>query len=62
MLAAVVAAIVLVGAAVVGSFTMSRQRERGGRGSIERMARFIPLQTIKIVIVALQIVTQVRYV
>lgn len=51
---------VLIGAAAIASYTMSSQPEGEGRGIIQRVTRFIPLQSIKIVIVALQIVTQVR--
>lgn len=51
---------VVVGAAAMASYTMSSGLESGGRRTLERVMRFIPLQSIKIVIVALQIVTQVR--
>lgn len=62
MLTVVVTVIVLIAAAATASYTMSGQLEDGGHGTIERVTRFIPLHSIKIVIVALQIVTQVRVV
>ena len=58
--AAVLTVFFVIGAAAVASYTMSIPLERSGRGAMERMARFIPLQSLKIVIVALQIVTQVN--
>ena len=51
---------ILTGAAAIASYTMSGQLEGGGCGTIARVTRFIPLQAVKIIIVALQIVTQVR--
>ena len=62
VLAAVLAVFFLFGAAAVASYTMSIPLEGGCRGTIERLTRFIPLQSVKIVVVALQIVTQVRFV
>lgn len=51
---------ILLAAAVIATHTISGQLEGGGRGRIERLTRYIPLQSVKIVIVAWQIVTQVR--
>lgn len=59
VLAVVFMAVLLLGAAAVASYTMSSIGVSGGRGAIERLTRFIPLPSIKIAIVALQIVTQV---
>lgn len=60
MVVVVFALTVLLAAAVIATHTTSDQLEGGGRGRIERLTRYIPLQSIKIVIVAWQIVTQVR--
>ena len=62
VLAAALAVFFLICAAAIASYTMSSPLESSGRGTIERLTRFIPLQSIKIVVVALQIVTQVRFV
>ena len=59
VLAAALAVIVVIGAAGVASYTMSGQLGRRGQGTIERLTRFIPLPSLKIVIVVFQIVTQV---
>eukprot|EP00904_Undaria_pinnatifida_P003224 jgi/Undpi1/12902/HiC_scaffold_7.g02568.m1 len=58
VVAVVFVAVLLLGAAAVASYTMSSIGVSGGRGAIERLTRFIPLPSIKIAIVALQIVTQ----
>lgn len=61
----IVVAVLLVIAALfvavaVVSYVMSGERGGGGRGLVERVARYIPLQPVKIVIVSWQILTQVR--
>lgn len=56
---AVLAVLVLIGVAAVASYTISSQLESDKGGKLQRLTRFIPLQTIKTVIIALQIVTQV---
>ncbi|CAN0083900.1 unnamed protein product, partial [Laminaria digitata] len=58
VLTVVLIVFVLIGAAGVASYTMSSKLEGDGRGPIERLTRFVPLHSIKIVIAALQIVTQ----
>lgn len=60
VLMVVLVVFVLIGAAAIASYTMSRQLESGDCGTIKRLTLFVPLQSVKIVIVALQIVTQVR--
>lgn len=60
MLTVVLAVCVLIGAAGIASYTMSMELQGGVRGTIAWLMQMIPLQSIKIVIVALQIVTQVR--
>lgn len=52
-------AAILATVAVV-SYVMSGERGGDGRGLVERVARYIPLQSVKIVIVSWQILTQVR--
>ena len=59
MLTGFLVVIVLVAAAAIASYTMSGQPEGDCRCGIERLTRFIPLQSTKITIVTLQIVTQV---
>ena len=59
-LTVVLVVFVLIGVAAMASYTTSSELENGDRGILERLARFIPLQSLKIVIVALQIVTQVN--
>lgn len=61
---AVLASFVLVAiafaAVAVASYVMSGERPGKRRGVVERVARFVPLQSIKIVVVSWQILTQVR--
>lgn len=53
--------IILLVAAVIATHTMSGELEGGERGGrLGRLSRYFPLQSVKIVIVAWQIVTQVR--
>lgn len=59
MLAAVLVVLALVVAAGVIVYVMSDKVRGGKRGMIERVGRYIPLQSVKIVIVAWQILTQV---
>lgn len=56
---AILAVAALVIAAAVVVYAMSGKVEVGRRGIIERLGRYIPLQSVKIVIVSWQIVTQV---
>ena len=58
-LAAILAVAVLVVAVAVVLYVMSGQVEAGRQGMVERLGRFIPLHSVKIVIVAWQILTQV---
>lgn len=59
MLAAILAVAALAIAATVVVYIMSGKVEVGRQGMIERLRRFIPVHSVKIVIVAWQIVTQV---
>lgn len=59
MLAAVLAVVALVVAVAVVVYVMSDKVRVGKRGMVERVGRYIPLQSVKIVIVAWQILTQV---
>ena len=59
MLAAVLAVVALLVAAAVVSYVTSGERETKELGIVERAGRYIPLQSLKIVIVAWQILTQV---
>ncbi len=54
------AVLVLVTAAGVISYVMSGETEVGGRGVVARLRRYIPLQSVKIIVVAWQILSQVR--
>lgn len=55
------AAIVVLAVAVVSYGTSGKAGGDAGRGTaVERLTRYIPLQSVKIVIVAWQIITQVR--
>lgn len=56
----IVVLIMLLVAAVIATHTMSGELEGGERGRLGRLSRYFPLQSVKIVIVAWQIVTQVR--
>lgn len=49
----------LVAVAVV-SYVVSDKVGEGSRGTVERLGRYIPLQSVKIVVVSWQILTQVR--
>lgn len=60
MLAAVIAVAALFVAVAVVSYVTSGERGAKGQGMVERVVRYIPLQSLKIVIVAWQILTQVR--
>lgn len=60
MLAVVLAIAAFVAAAAVVAHLISDVIEDAGRGCVGRMAKYVPLQTLKIVIVAWQILTQVR--
>lgn len=44
----------------VVSYVMSGEGGGRGQGLVERVAKYIPLQSVKIVIVSWQILTQVR--
>ena len=59
VLAAVLAVAALLVAAVVVSYVTSGERRVKGQGMVERVGRYVPLQSLKIVIVAWQILTQV---
>lgn len=59
VLAAVLAVLALLAAAAVVSYVTSGERAVKGQGIVERVGRYIPLQSLKIVIVAWQILTQV---
>lgn len=59
-LAAVMAIAAVVAVAVLTSYLISGENVHGRRGGkIERLARYVPLQSLKIVIVTWQILTQV---
>lgn len=60
VLAAFLALAALCVAVAVVSYVMSGEHGSRGKGLAGRVARFIPLQSVKIVIVAWQILTQVR--
>ena len=62
MLAAFLAVGGLVVAVAVVVYVMSGKAGAGRRGVIERLGRYVPFQSVKIVIVAWQILTQVRVV
>ena len=49
----------LVVAAAVFSYLVSGKDGGSGRGVVERLGRYIPLQSVKIIVVAWQILTQV---
>eukprot|EP00903_Cladosiphon_okamuranus_P005767 g5717.t2 len=57
-LAVVLAVVALVAAVAVESYATTGAGDGGGRGWVDRVVRYIPLQSIKIVIVAWQILTQ----
>ncbi len=60
VLAAVLAVLALVAAAGVISYVMAGETGMAGRGVVERLRRYIPLQSVKIIVVAWQILTQVN--
>lgn len=60
VLAAFVLVVIVFAAVAVASYVTSGERPGKQRGLVERFARFIPLQSLKIVIVSWQILTQVR--
>lgn len=60
VLAVALAVVGIFAAVVVVSYVTSGERDGSGQGVVERVARYIPLQSVKIVVVAWQIVTQVR--
>eukprot|EP00903_Cladosiphon_okamuranus_P017273 g15917.t1 len=57
-LAASLAVVALVGAVAAVSYVTSGERGGKGPGTVERLGRYLPLQSLKIVIVAWQILTQ----
>lgn len=60
---ALAAALAVVGLGLlvaVVSYVTSGERNGKGRGIVERVGRYIPLQSVKIIVVAWQIMTQVR--
>lgn len=60
VLAAVLTAVALAVVGTVVSHVMSGEVRPEGAGTVGRLRRYIPLQSLKIVIVAWQILTQVR--
>lgn len=59
-LAAVLAAIALVAVVFLVSYIVSGKLEGARRGFVNRIRQYVPFQSIKIVIVSWQILTQVR--
>ncbi|CAM9774589.1 unnamed protein product [Ectocarpus sp. 6 AP-2014] len=57
-LAAALAGVGLVALVAVVSYVTSGEEDGKGRGIVERVGRYIPLQSVKIVVVAWQIMTQ----
>ncbi|CBN75178.1 polymorphic Outer membrane protein G/I family [Ectocarpus siliculosus] len=57
-LAAALAVVGLVALVAVVSYVTSGEEDGKGRGIVERVGRYIPLQSVKIVVVAWQIMTQ----
>ena len=53
----------LVGVVLAASYLLSTELDRGiqRRASVERLMRYIPMQSVKVVIVTWQIVIQVRW-
>ena len=49
-------------AAAIIRYLMSSEIQGGGRGIVDRMTRHVPVQAMKIIIVAWQILTQVTHV
>ena len=60
VLASFVLVVIIFVAIGVASYVVSADGEGKRRGLVERVARFIPLQSLKIIIVSWQILTQVR--
>ncbi|CAM9601541.1 unnamed protein product, partial [Ectocarpus fasciculatus] len=58
VLAVALAVVGIFAAVVVVSYVTSGKRNGRGQGIVERVARYIPLQSVKIVVVAWQVVTQ----
>eukprot|EP00903_Cladosiphon_okamuranus_P017270 g15914.t1 len=58
VLASVVLAVVLLAAVAVASYVISAEGAGKRRGLVERVARYIPLQSLKIIIVSWQLLTQ----
>lgn len=58
--AAVLGVVALLGAVVMVSYILSGEVAGRGTGIVARLTRFVPLQSVKIVVVAWQILTQVR--
>lgn len=61
VLAVGLAVAALIAAIAVVSYATSGEGNGKGGGLVERVARYIPLQSVKIVLVAWQILTQVRW-
>lgn len=61
MLVVVLAVVALALAVAVVSYATTGEGHGKAQGLIERVARYIPLQSVKIVIVAWQILTQVSF-
>lgn len=61
-LVATLAVILVVACVAIVLHLLSGEMTGTGRGCIDRMARRIPLQSVKVIIVAWQILTQVSYV
>ena len=59
VLAAVLGVVALLGLAAVVSHVTSGEAGRGGKNLVGRLTQYIPLQSLKIVVVAWQILTQV---
>lgn len=60
MVAAVLVLLALCATAVIISYVMSGKVPARGRGIVEHIGRFVPLQSVKNTIVTWQILTQVR--
>lgn len=60
VLAVAVSVIVLFAAVVIVTYLVSGELEDDGTGFLDRARRYLPLKSIKIVVVVWQIITQVR--
>lgn len=60
VLASFLLVVIVFGAVAVASYVVLDEGADKRKGLVERVARFIPLQSLKIVIVSWQILTQVR--